>query len=94
MGGNPRKLLWPWEKVREDVLVIHDHHSPVRVLDDFVSHIDLPDELAEELRGLEPSGTAPRQFFAYLNTRLEPAQRYRLLGRVVEPVEADLYAAA
>jgi hypothetical protein len=81
-----------WEKVRETVSVIHDGLDPEQVIETFTNHAELPEELAQDLAILEPVGTVARDFFAHLNSRLPPPQRYRQIGRVEEPGEADIYA--
>jgi hypothetical protein len=81
-----------WEKVREVVVVIHDLMDGRQVIDAFAGFIDLPDEVAEDLFNLEPTGTPAREFFRHLNLRIDESMRYRVLGSVAEPIAADVYS--
>jgi hypothetical protein len=81
-----------WEKLRDSVSVVHDGLDSEQVIEAFMAHVDLPEDLAQDLSDLEPTGTAARDFFGHLNSRIDPRQAYRLIGRVAEPAEADVYA--
>lgn len=76
-----------WDEVEHRVLVVHDRLT--------MAHAE---ELLEE-EGETPetavptAGKTPREWFAARVARLPADRTYRLLGRVTEPVPADLYLA-
>ncbi|MFO0953935.1 MAG: hypothetical protein U0835_22815 [Isosphaeraceae bacterium] len=79
-----------WEDVRDRVVVVHDRMSP-DYFEEMLSDLSDDEEDLPEIDG--SPGSSPRNAFARYNAALEPDRRYRKLGTVTAPVEADVYAA-
>ncbi len=82
-----------WHRSRDRLLVIHDR-TPLPLLKRrFTLEAFLTDALKRSLPRRSGGGLSPREAFAALNASLPPAQRYKQLGRVDNPVVADIYRA-
>ncbi len=86
-----------WEAVRERVVIVHDRMTKEMVGSAFYNwQVDEDEEWEEDEDEDEeadrpvPDGP-PRQAFATLNESLPSERRFRKLGEVKEPVEADVY---
>lgn len=77
-----------WEGVRDRVVVIHDRMTP-SYFSLVLSNL-LEDETFPELDGSPEA--APRKVFAELNSSLADDRKFKKLGSIREPVEADVYA--
>lgn len=90
-----------WEEIRERVVFIHDRMTREGVAETFTTWTaeecgeeEEDEEDEEDEREFEvPEGT-PRQAFAALNAGLPEERRFRKIGEVSRPVEADVYCAA
>jgi hypothetical protein len=86
-----------WEKIRDEVIVVHARLSPREAGEMFLSSLhesaydgDGYEEYEAEVERLAASASDPRALFASLNARLT-GFRYEKIGQVSEPVPADLY---
>ena len=86
-----------WEKIREDVIVVHARLSPREAGEMFLCSLpegayddDGYEAYEAEVERLAAAATDPRALFASLNGRLT-GFRYERIGQVSEPVGADLY---
>ena len=86
-----------WEKVSDDLVVIHERMDAAEAGEEFVAWIEDSDaheadvaRLEHQLERLQAQHPDPRELFAALNESLE-GRRYRKLGEVDEPVRADFY---
>jgi hypothetical protein len=77
-----------WERVRDRVVIVHDRLTPEMLA-------DAVNELSEE--EVDPSDfpeeAPPRRSFASYNDQLPPGRRFRKLGTLKEPLEAEVYCA-
>jgi hypothetical protein len=77
-----------WEDVRDRVVVIHDRMTP-SYFSMMLSNL-LEEETFPELDGSPEA--APRKVFAELNSSLADDRKFKKLGSIREPLEADVYA--
>jgi hypothetical protein len=75
-----------WARIADELLIVHDR-MPVGIL---VERF----EQATDTNVSAPAGTqkSPREVAALLNEQLSAERRLELIGRLEEPLEADVYA--
>jgi len=78
-----------WERVRDRVIVIHDKMTEEIYEEVIGPWVD--EDVFEQFDNEE--GVPPRALFARMNRELSDASKFKHLGKVSSPVEADIYAA-
>ncbi len=80
-----------WETLRDRVVIVHDRLTPEVLLERLEEWFEDEDQL-EEIEA-QTRGLTPREAFIRFNWNLPESSRFRKLGELKEPVEADVYQA-
>jgi len=81
-----------WQQATDRLLVVHDRTPARRLAGKLIFGVFLTDEMKRRLRKVRPTAS-PRADFAGFNEKLPAWVRYKKLGEVSRPVEADIYRA-